>query len=281
MLIKFMDYHAHKEAFERAELARQALRNCNLCPCRCGVDRTAGEKGYCGLDDTVRCFREMLYCGEENELNPSHQVEFAGCNLRCESCIVAEWNEYPMAAEEIDFDDMALKITDRQSKGAKTLNLVGGEPAVNLHGILELLGRVEPQIKVVWNSNMYYNELVNELTTGLVDIYLADFKCGNNKCAESLLGASNYTEIVRENVLKAAEHADVIIRHIVMPGHNQCCLKPILEWLADKLPNVKLSLRDNYVPPVQAVFAPPGYLTQKEMQMAVGLARSMGLNLIE
>ena len=128
---------------------------------------------------------------------------------------------------------------------------------------------------------MYYNSIVDELTTGLIDIYLADFKCGNNKCAESLLGASDYTEIVEENILKAAKHADVIIRHVIMPGHSQCCLKPILEWLADKLPGVKLSLRDNYVPPVQVASSPAGYLTQKEMQTAVGLAESMGLNLIK
>ena len=279
--MSLMNYAAHKEASERAERVKEALQCCKICPRHCGVDRTACEKGDCGLDDTVRCFREMLYCGEENELNPSHQIHFAGCNLRCEFCVVAEWNENPMAAEEIDFDDMARKITVRQHKGAKTLNFLGGEPAVNLHGILELLGRVKPEIKVVWNSNMYYNELVDRLTTGLIDVYLADFKCGNNECAKNLLGVSDYTEIVKDNILKAARHADVIIRHVIMPGHSRCCLQPIFEWLADKLPDVKLSLRDNYVPPVQVTSAPAGYLSQKEMQTAVGLAESMGLNLIK
>ncbi len=276
-----MDCKAHSDIPRRIKLAREALVDCRLCPRNCGVDRTAGEKGYCGLDSTVRYFREMIYCGEENELNPSHQIHFAGCNLRCEFCVVAEWNESPAAAEEIDFDDMAMKITDRQRKGAKTLNFLGGEPAVNLSGILELLGRIKPEIKVVWNSNMYYNELVDELTEGLIDVYLADFKCGNSECAENILGAGDYLEIVKNNILKAAKHADVIIRHVVMPGHSQCCLKPIFEWIADELPDVKLSLRDNYVPPVQAASAPVGYLTQKEMQMAVGLAESMGLNLIK
>jgi len=276
-----MDYQAHRETFERTKLAKEVLANCNLCPRQCGVNRTTGEKGYCGLDDTVRCFREMLYCGEENELNPSHQIHFAGCNLRCEFCVVSEWNEKPTAAEKIDFDKMVKRIQDRQSQGARTLNFLGGEPAVNLHGILELLGRIKPEIKVVWNSNMYYNDIIDKLTTGLIDVYLADFKCGNNKCAEGMLSASDYMEIVKENILKAAKHADVIIRHVIMPGHSRCCLKPIFEWVVDKLPDVKLSLRDNYVPPVQVVSASAGYLTQKEMQNAVGLAESMGLNLIK
>jgi len=276
-----MDYQAHRQAIERAKVAREALANCNLCPRQCGIDRTAGEKGYCGLDDTVRCFREMLYYGEESELDPSHQIHFAGCNLRCEFCVVAEWNEQPWMAKEIDFDDMAKTIARRQSEGAETLNFLGGEPSVSLHGILQLLGQVESKIKVVWNSNMYYNEIVDKLTTGLVDVYLADFKCGNNNCAEGLLGASNYVEIVKENTLKAASHADVIIRHVIIPGHSQCCLKPILEWLAEKLPEVKLSLRDNYVPPVQAALAPAEYLTQKDMQSAVELAKTMGLKLVK
>lgn len=276
-----MDYQAHRDALRRAKLAREAITCCNLCPRQCRVDRTVGEKGYCGLDDAIRCFREMLYYGEENELNPSHQIHFAGCNLRCEFCVVAEWNEQPMAAKEIDFDDMAGKITDRQNKGAKTLNFLGGEPSVNLHGILELLGRVNPKITVVWNSNMYYNDIVDEMMTGLVDVYLADLKCGTDVCANSLLGANNYLQVVRQNILKAVKHADVIIRHIVMPGHSQCCLKPIFEWLAAEIPQVKLSLRDNYVPPAQISSAPAEYLTQKDMQSAVDLAESMGLNLIK
>ncbi len=276
-----MDYQAHREISERVKATKGVLADCNLCPRQCGVDRTAGEKGYCGLDDTVRCFREMLYYGEESELNPSHQIHFAGCNLRCEFCVVAEWNEQPFMAKEIDFDDMAKVITRRQSEGAKTLNFLGGEPAVNLHGILELLSRVESEISVVFNSNMYYNDIVDALTKGLIDVYLADFKCGNNNCAEALLGAGNYMEIVKRNIVRAAKHADVIIRHIVMPGHSRCCLKPILEWVASEIPNVKVSLRGNYVPPVKVTSAPAEYLTQKDMLSAVEMARNMGLKLVK
>lgn len=275
-----MHYQAYKQISERVKLAREALVSCNLCPHSCGVDRTAGQKGKCGLDDTVRCFRQMLYCGEENELNPSHQINFAGCNLRCEFCVVAEWNQTPTAAQEVDFDDLAMKIAAHQDNGARTVNILGGEPAVNVHGILELLACLKPQIKVVWNSNMYYNELVDKLTMGLVDVYLADFKCGNNQCSQDLLGVNSYLEVVTDNILKAAEHADVIIRHVVMPGHRQCCLEPLLMWVARKLPAVKVSLRDNYVPPVEAALAPAGYLRQEEMRTAVGFAEKMGLNLI-
>jgi putative pyruvate formate lyase activating enzyme len=223
----------------------------------------------------------MLYYGEERELVPSHQIHFAGCNLRCEFCVVSEWNEAPLAAEVIDFDEMAGRITSCQREGAKTLNFVGGEPTVHLHGVLELLSRVNPGIKVVWNSNMYYNDIVDELMAGLVDVYLADFKCSNNTCAEVLLGANNYVEVVIRNILKAVRRADVIVRHVVLPGHGDCCLKPILSWLRTEVPNVKLSLRGNYVPPVHGLSAPREYLEPEEMRGAEGLAKSMGLKLVK
>lgn len=276
-----MDVTLNKDILERAKLARKALNNCGLCPRDCGVDRTSGEKGYCQLDDTVRCFREMLYYGEESEIAPSHQIHLAGCNLKCVYCLVAQWNGQPFAAGKIDYDDIAKKITFRQSQGAKTLSFLGGEPSVNLHGVLELLGRVNSKFKVVWNSNMYYNDLVHELITGIVDVYLADFKCGNNECARVLLGADNYIEIVKKNILKAARHADVIVRHVLIPGHKKCCLEPILQWLATEIPDVKLSLRNNYVPPAQAAAAPMTYLKPEEFQNAVGMAKNIGLKLIK
>jgi putative pyruvate formate lyase activating enzyme len=276
-----MDYQAHREVIERAKQARAALSSCKLCPRRCGVDRTRGEKGYCRLDDTVRCFREMLYCGEERELVPSHQIHFAGCNLRCEYCVVAEWNEQPFMADEMNLEEMTERIASRRNEGAKTLNLLGGEPAVNLHGILELLARVDPGIRVVWNSNMYYNNIVDKLITGLVDVYLADLKCGNSTCAKVLLGAEDYVTVAKRNILKAWKHADVIVRHVLIPGHSRCCLKPILKWLAEEIPQVKLSLRVNYVPPAEAVSAPKLYLKHEEIRTAVDLAKSLGLKLIE
>jgi len=276
-----MEPAAHKQADERAERTRELLRCCRLCPRECGVDRTAGERGYCGLNKSVRCFREMVRDDEEHELNPSHQIYFTGCNMRCEYCTVAEWNEQPWSAEEMDVEDMVARIERRRKEGAKTLNFLGGEPTVNIHGILELLGKIKAEVRVVLNSNMYYTSMVDELMTGLADVYLADMKCGNNRCAESLLDASNYMEIVKQNILKAKKHSDVIIRHVVMPGHNRCCLRPILTWLAKELPEVKLSLRGNYIPPAEAISSPKEYLRPEDLAIALDLAEKMSLRLIQ
>src|SRR4030042_2656081 len=116
-----MKHEAHRKAGRRMEIAREALRECWLCPRNCGIDRTAGEKGYCRLDDAVRCYREVLYSGEEADLNPSHHIYFAGCNLRCEFCTVAEWNEQPEAADETDTGKLKKIIERRKKKEAKNL----------------------------------------------------------------------------------------------------------------------------------------------------------------
>jgi putative pyruvate formate lyase activating enzyme len=276
-----MNPTAHKQTARRAETAREALRDCRLCPRNCSVDRTAGVSGYCGLDDSLRCFRELLYDGEEDGLNPSYQVCFTGCNLRCEFCAVAEWNESPFAAAKTDIGELCNKITARMKQGARTLNLLGGEPAINIYGILKLLSRLECKTMVVWNSNMYYNEIVSELIEGLVDVYLADLKVGSERCARTILGSADYLEVTKKNIVRAAGHGRLIVRHVILPGHTECCLKPVLHWLAEELPGVEVSLRDNYFPPANARYSPMVYLSRKEFENAMQLAGKLRLNLVK
>ena len=42
--------------------------NCNLCPRQCGVDRTAGQRGFCGCPDTALVAKAMLHKWEEPAL---------------------------------------------------------------------------------------------------------------------------------------------------------------------------------------------------------------------
>ncbi|MCU0915709.1 MAG: radical SAM protein [Planctomycetes bacterium] len=263
------------------DAAEKHLRCCRLCPRSCRVDRVAGERGYCGLDDKAHCFREMLHHAEEAELTPSHQVYFTGCNLRCGHCTVAEWNEQPLTVPEMDLEGLVEAVDRRQQQGARNVNLLGGEPTVSLPGVLTLLGRIRTKTAVVLNSNMYYNECVDNLLRGLVDVCLADLKCGSRGCAAALLDAGDYVEVARDNLRRAVEHTDLIVRHLILPGHADCCMKPTLEWLAAELPQVKVSLRANYVPPIGANAAPARYVTSQEAEAAVRYARDLGLRLIQ
>ena len=267
------------ELLRRADVAAGICRQCRLCPRSCRADRSR-ETGFCGIGMSVRCFLEVLHFGEESELNPSHQVYFAGCNLRCEFCATEGWNLNPRHTPATDAAWLRARIRLRQEQGAATLNLLGGEPTISLPGILHLLADAPPGVCLVWNSNMYFSECAADLLAGVVDVYLADFKCWSAECAETMLGAKDYVETVRENLLFARRTADLILRHLIMPGHFECCLKPIPGWVAREMPDVKLSLRGEYMPPARAATAPSRFLTDQEQDDARRLALEINLTLV-
>ena len=62
---------------------------CELCPRRCGVDRTAGELGWCGAPDRALVAKTMIHRWEEPVLAPngkSGAIFFGGCTLGCKYC---------------------------------------------------------------------------------------------------------------------------------------------------------------------------------------------------
>ena len=82
-------------AFRNGEIKRNrgkgnmGMDACTLCPRMCGVNRAAGEKGYCGMDATIRAARAALHMWEEpciSGTQGSGAVFFSGCSLRCIFC---------------------------------------------------------------------------------------------------------------------------------------------------------------------------------------------------
>lgn len=130
---------------------------------------------------------------------------------------------------------------------------------------------------------MYLTEESMKLLNGVVDLYLTDFKYGNDTCAKRLSGIDNFFEVVSRNHLIADKQCDVIVRHLVMPNHLECCTSPILEWIAKKIPDVVVNLMDQYRPEHRArefkeISRPP---TDKEINDAIEIAHELSLNLTE
>jgi len=63
-------------------------------------------------------------------------------------------------------------------------------------------------------------------------------------------GIENYFDIVARNHKRVHDEGsgEIIIRHLVMPGHIECCSKPILDYIAKELPNVVVNLMSQYRP---------------------------------
>lgn len=254
------------------------LQNCRLCPRNCGVNRLKGNKGFCGISGSGVIIREMINNYEENCLNPSHQVYFAGCNLRCSYCSVENFNlNVPEKGMPIKKVAAAVK---QQEQNTSSLNLLGGEPTVNIGAIVEFLSCQNFKNPIVWNSNMYYNSVVGDISSEFTDIYLADFKCWAAKCCTNILQAENYRKVAIDRIKQAAKYKRTIVRHLIMPGHIDCCFKPIVEWLKNELPDVEFSPRYNYTPFPERNNCPKGYLCDREKKEAEEIITNKTMNII-
>jgi putative pyruvate formate lyase activating enzyme len=116
-----------------------------------------------------------------------------------------------------------------------------------------------------------------------MDVHLTDFKYGNDNCARRLSKIPNYTKIVERNHILARQSAEMIIRHLVLPGHIECCTRPVLSWIAENLDDVKVNVMGQYRPEHRA----SEYeeiargLKMKEYQSALAIAEELGLDLTE
>ena len=266
----------------RRELAQRQLDRCELCEHRCGVKRSAGELGYCKAGALARVFRHRVEFGEELELIPSHLFYLSGCDLRCKFCIAGDHAFNPQLGTELTADFFQYSVRWGRQQGAVNVQWVGGEPTIHLPAILRVMEQSTDLPPIVWKSDFYGTAEAFDLLEGIVDVYVADFKFGNDQCARRIARVDRYVEVVTRNLFRAAGQGRLIVRHLLLPGHFDCCYRPIIQWLSDEMPEVNFSLRDGYRPHWQAHHDPclGQALTPFALQQARSLACAQHLNLI-
>jgi putative pyruvate formate lyase activating enzyme len=269
-------------ARERARIARAMLADCHLCAHDCGVNRLAGEPGLCHAGVEARIFMAQTEVSDELELIPTFAIALSGCDLRCDFCITGgpSWNA--RAGEPVRVKELVERADAALANGARTVMILGGEPTIHLPAVLEIVAALPDDAKLVWKTNAHGSAQARELLDGMFDVWLADFKFGNVACARRLARVPDYVRVVRENLLWANEHSELIVRHLLMPGHVECCWQPAAEWLAAELPGVKVNLRSGFWPAWQAARHSElrGTVSAPESARAVDLARRLGLNLV-
>ena len=266
----------------KISLARQMLDDCDLCPHHCRVNRNKGKTGFCGVADGTAVHWEGILHGEELELMASHEVFLSGCTMRCAFCYSHDHITRPMSGLPMAPQEIAGCVDRRRSEGALNLNLVGGEPTVHIPNILRMLREVSAPLPVIWNSNMYATPEAMALLDGVVDLFLGDIHFGNDACAQKLGMIPDYLPSVKAAFLAAAaSKADVIIRHLVMPGHLDCCARPAMEWAAQAMPETPFHLMFQYVPDFRAARDPVlgRFVSPEEIRRANEMAREIGVNL--
>ena len=175
------------------------VKNCNICPRKCGADRTCGT-GYCGQGAEIKIARAAPHYWEEPCISGergSGTVFFSGCSLRCVYCQNADI-AHGGFGKEISCERLCEIFFELAEKGVHNINLV--TPTHFTPQIREAIIMAKSRgflLPFVYNCGGY--ESVETLRTleGLIDIYLTDFKYMSSARAKKYSAAENYPETAK------------------------------------------------------------------------------------
>ena len=189
-----------------------------------------------------------MHFGEEAPLIPSGTIFFTGCTFSCVFCQNYDISTNPQEGSLIDPKKLAAYANSlARDEKAKNINYVS--PLAHTYGIVSSMKYQNVNVAQLWNSNHYCSLDTMKIISDLFDIWLPDFKYGNDDCALRLSNAKNYWKIItRNHKIIYESKGEIIIRHLVMPNHLECCTKPILEWISKNIPNVLVNIMAQYHP---------------------------------
>lgn len=236
---------------------------CELCPRRCGVDRTVST-GFCGMSDRIAAAKAMLHHWEEPCIsgeNGSGAVFFSGCVLKCAFC-----QNYEISAErkfrEISEERLAEIFIELQERKAHNINLVNPTHfAPRIIKAVEMARQKGLTIPIVYNSGGYERVETLQMLEGIVDIYLPDVKYFSDELAIRLSKAPNYFEIAMNAAAEMVKQtgkpkfrgdgilmSGTIVRHLVLPGEYKDSIE-VVKRVAERFrKDVLFSLMSQYTP---------------------------------
>ena len=268
-------------------------KSCRLCPRNCGVDRLAGEIGFCGETAELRIGAAVIHKGEEPPLvgtGGSGTIFISGCNLGCAFCQNYQISQGEDVNGSKNIASLGRTVSVREfseicaalcEKGAENINIVTGSHAVP--GLIErfiAMRKAGIQLPILWNSSGYDGIESLELLKDYVDIYLPDLKTLDSEVSVKFFNAPDYPDVAAAAILKMIEltgkkfpknaREKIIIRHLILPGYLEST-RSVLRWFAD---NVKeramLSLMTQYTPiPNRRRQMPQRYLSAEEYKTVI------------
>lgn len=246
------------------EQLQKLLSNCTLCPRNCGVDRLAGQAGYCGVPSGIFAARAALHMWEEPCLvgeTGSGTVFFSGCNMKCVFC-----QNHDIAigqtGKEISISHLSEIFLKLQKEGATNVNLV--TPTHYIPQIrLALLQAKESglTLPVVYNTGGYEKAESLRMLDGLIDIYLPDFKYFSSELSSKYSFSPDYflraCEALAEMYHQTGPctfdeqgilRCGILVRHLILPGQVKDS-KKVLHYLHDTYgDNIWISIMNQYTP---------------------------------
>jgi putative pyruvate formate lyase activating enzyme len=243
--------------------------------------------------------------------------------MRCAFCQNGDISTDKDNGDVVSARTLATMAWLLRMEGCHNINWVGGDPTIHLHTIvhaISLLEELRPagddlraalrakadrrfgfhadpayghyrgafNAPMLWNSNFFMSAEAMKLLRLLMDVWLPDFKFGPERCAPLLSKTPFYWETVTENLkLVHGWGEDFTIRHLVMPNHVECCTRPVLEWIAEHMPDAPVNIMDQYHPDNFCDPAHPKFsgkyrdltrrITREELQRAFRYGRELGI----
>jgi len=283
-----------KELRARTEALRELASPCRLCPRECRVRRAQGERGSCraGLVPWVSSFGPHF--GEERVLvgrGGSGTIFLTGCNLHCVFCQNYEISQL-YEGRKIDVEELAAWMLKLQKLGCHNINFV--TPTHQAPQIVEALTIAREgslRLPIVWNCGGYESVEALRLLSGIVDIYMPDFKYGDSQVAARYSDAPGYFEIAKEALremhrqvgdLKIEDgiaRRGLLVRHLVLPG-GLAGTEKVLKFIAEEISrDTYVNIMAQYYPTYKAWQYPElaRRITPKEYSEALKIARNLGL----
>ena len=271
------------------------MSDCILCPRECHADRTAGERGFCGMTDRMKIARADLHMWEEPCISGergSGTVFFTGCPLRCAFC-----QNHEIACDRMGWELSAQELSDiffrLKEKGAANINLVTpGHFAEPVADALKEARNHGLDLPVICNTGGYEKKETLRLWEGLVDVYLPDFKSMDPRLAEKYSHAPDYPEAAKEALKEMVRQVGacefneegfikkgVIVRHLILPGHTRDS-KDVLRYLFEAYGHtIYLSIMNQYTP-MKWMGEDPDLsrkVTRREYQKVIDYALKLGV----
>ncbi len=271
----------------------ELLKNCNLCPRKCGVNRYI-EKGFCKATNKIKLAYYSLHMWEEPIISGSigsGTIFFSNCNLRCMYC----------QNKKISIDGYGKLISNKrlseimlelQNKKAHNINLVTPTHYVpNIISVLKKIKGKELKIPVVYNTSSYENVGTIVACRNLIDIYLADLRYFDDTLGEKYSLCSNYFETatmaidemyrqvgkfeLKDGLLKKG----LIVRVLLIPGHIDDA-KKIIEYLYKTYKDdIFISIMNQYTPVNTCIYSNLNRkITKEEYDEVIRYALSIGVN---
>jgi putative pyruvate formate lyase activating enzyme len=232
------------------------------------VNRFNGGDGYCGIDAGLNIATICIHRGEEPAINGANgicNIFFSGCNLHCIYCQNHEISQKGsrLMDQGLGLEEVLDKIEEILSTGVTAVGFVSPSHVVpQVKAIIAGLNSRGLRPITVYNTNSYEKIETIRSLSGLIDVYLPDYKYVSQHIASEYSDASDYPEFAlkaikemyyqKGSTLRVDEEGraenGMVIRHLVLPGHVEES-KKVLKHIAEELsPGVHISLMSQYHP---------------------------------